>query len=101
MDYDVLRWGDLKFKYPKLTTMLLVWKIIANSAVLLCWPGLATWAGHRTTPTKGGRSELERWANGSADIGKTSSVTPLTSWHHGGGGGVVCSQARGEGRVLC
>ena len=31
--------GDLKFKYPKLTTMLLVWKIIANSAWVLCWPG--------------------------------------------------------------
>ena len=39
MDYDVLWWGDLKFKYPKLTTMLLVWKIIANSARLVCWPG--------------------------------------------------------------
>ena len=31
--------GDLKFKDPKLTTMLLVWKIIANSAWLLGWPG--------------------------------------------------------------
>ena len=31
--------GYLKFKYPQLTTVLLVWKIIANSARLECWPG--------------------------------------------------------------
>ena len=31
--------GYLKFKYPQLTTVLLVWKIIANSAWLASPPG--------------------------------------------------------------